>query len=264
MVIDFDGFYIFIVLGLDVIFIFSYIGFEFQEIVVVNCSVIDVEFSLNNNVFDEVVVVGYKIIKKLDFIGVVVSFDSEVFNVWGLNSLLEVVQGNVVGVQIFFLMGCLGDGFDIIICGNNFLNDDFNLFFVVDGVFIDNIDFLNLQDIEWIDILKDVFLMVIYGLWGLNGVVIVIIKNGVSVKFGVNVSFDIYYGMCQVVCLLQMMDGEKWWYYYCLVYFVMINFNDLLLIMLEELQLKYVGSFNILLEQCVVNNEIFDWYDFVL
>ena len=263
-VTDFDGSYTLTVSGPDATLIFSYTGFEPQEIAVANRSVIDVELSLNNNALDEVVVVGYKTIKKSDLTGAVASLDSEALNARGLNSPLEAVQGNVAGVQISSSTGRLGDGFDITIRGNNSLNDDSNPLFVVDGVPIDNIDFLNPQDIERIDILKDASSTAIYGSRGSNGVVIVTTKNGASAKPGVNVSLDTYYGMRQVARLPQMMDGEKWWYYHRSAYLATTNLNDPLSITPEELQSKYAGSANTLLEQRAANNETFDWYDLVL
>ncbi|WP_291092608.1 TonB-dependent receptor plug domain-containing protein, partial [Empedobacter sp. UBA6745] len=95
---------------------------------------------------------------------------------------MEAMQGNVPGVQISTSTGRIGDGFDIVIRGNNSMNADSKPLFVVDGVPTSDIDFLNPQDIARIDILKDASSTAIYGSRGSNGVVIVTTKNGANAK----------------------------------------------------------------------------------
>jgi len=261
---DYEGNYTINVSSPNATLIYSYTGYNTVEIKVANQTTIDVELTPSAEALDEVVVVGYKTIKKSDLTGAVASLESEDITARSLNNPLEAVQGNIAGVQISSATGRLGDGFDIVIRGNNSLNDDSNPLFVVDGVPTDNIDFLNPQDIQRIDVLKDASSTAIYGSRGSNGVVIVTTKNGASAKPGINVSLDTYYGTKKVARLPEMMGGEKWWYYHRSAYLATTNLEDPLSITPEELMNSYAGSSNDLLVERANNNETFDWYDLVL
>lgn len=98
----------------------------------------------------------------------------------------------MVGVCIEFSGGSLGVSINIVVRGVLFLIN-LDLLFVIDGMFIDNMDFLNLLDIKNIQVLKDVFVGVIYGFRVVNGVVIIIINGGRGSE-GVSVEFEISYG----------------------------------------------------------------------
>ena len=87
----------------------------------------------------------------------------------------------MAGVQITTSTGRIGDGFNITIRGKNTMEDAEPLY-IVDGVPTDGIDFLNPQDIERIDALKDASSCAIYGSRGSNGVVIITTKSGAKVK----------------------------------------------------------------------------------
>lgn len=261
---DLDGKYTLEVSGANVILIFSYTGYEPQEIAVSNRNVIDVAMASDSKVLDEVVVIGYKTIKKNDLTGAVGSLDEEALTARSLNNPLEAVQGNVAGVQISSSTGRLGDGFDITIRGNNSLSEDSNPLYVVDGAPVDNIDFLNPQDIQRIDILKDASSTAIYGSRGSNGVVIVTTKNGTGVKPGVNISLDSYYGVKQVARLPQMMSGEKWWLYHRSAYIATSGVDNPLDLTPELLESKYAGGSNNMLVARAENDETYDWYDLVL
>lgn len=263
-VTDFDGRYSLNLSTPDAVLIFSYTGYEPQEVPIAGRSTIDISLAAGSEILDEVVVIGYKTISRKDLTGAVGSVGADAMTARNLTNPLEAVQGNVAGVQISNSTGRLGDGFDITIRGNNSLSDDSNPLYVVDGVPLDNIDFLNPQDIQRIDILKDASSTAIYGSRGSNGVVIVTTKNGNVVKPGLNVSLDTYYGSKQVARLPQMMAPDKWWYYHRSAYLATTNLEDPLSITPEELESKYAGSANTLLVQRANSGESFDWYDLVL
>lgn len=259
-----DGKFSLTVAGPSSILVLSYIGFEPQELTVGQKTQFDVRLSSDEKSLQEVVVIGYAQLKKSDLTGSVGSISSKSITERNFTNALEAVQGNVAGVQISPSTGRIGDGFNITIRGNNSLNDDSNPLYVVDGVPIDNIDFLNPQDIARIDILKDASSTAIYGSRGSNGVVLVSTKNGATAKSGLNVSLDSYYGVKKVARLPKMMSGEKWWEYHQSAYLATTNLEDPMAITPEALFRNVVGTANSVLKARADANETYDWYDLVL
>ncbi|WP_200974927.1 TonB-dependent receptor [Echinicola sp. 20G] len=161
--------------------IISYIGFKNKVIEVGNQTIIDVVLESDLSALDEVVVVGYGEVKKKDLTGAVSSIGSRELNSVGSTNPMKALQANAAGVNITQRTGSVGSGFDIQIRGANSLTGGAPLY-VVDGVMTDNIDFLNPNDIDRIDILKDASSTAIYGSRGSNGVVIVTTKSGAGIQ----------------------------------------------------------------------------------
>ncbi|WP_435139646.1 TonB-dependent receptor [Formosa sp. A9] len=159
----------------------SYLGFISQIISINNQSIINITMHEDVASLDEVVVVGYGTVKKEDLTGSVVSIGSKQLNEVGSTSPMQAIQAQAAGVNISQRTGSVGSGFDIEIRGSNSLTGGSPLY-VVDGVMTDDINFLNSNDIERIDILKDASSTAIYGSRGSNGVVIVTTKSGEGFK----------------------------------------------------------------------------------
>lgn len=181
VVSDFDGNYRITVSGLDPVLVFSSIGFETQEITVSGRVSINVNFQPAVSELDEVVLVGYGSVKKSDVTGAVATISGADLVSVGATSPLKALQANAAGVNITQRTGSVGSEFDIQIRGANSLSGAPPLY-VVDGVFTDNISFLNPNDIKRIDILKDASSTAIYGSRGSNGVVIVTTQSGEGAK----------------------------------------------------------------------------------
>jgi TonB-linked SusC/RagA family outer membrane protein len=192
------------------ILVFSFIGYATQEVSIGTRTSIDVSMAADITELGEVVVVGYGTVKKTDLTGSVATIDPEQITRRGPVSALEGVQGQVAGVDISNPSGRAGAGFKVQIRGQQSLKGG-NPLYVVDGVITDNIDFINPQDIERIDILKDASSTAIYGSRGAYGVVIVTTKQGASVKNKATISYDGYYGVRKVARLPEFMDGTTWW-----------------------------------------------------
>lgn len=179
-VTDLDGNY-----SIDVpegaILIVSYIGFKSSKVEVGNQTTIDIVLESDLSALDEVVVVGYGEVKKKDLTGAVSSIGNREITSVGSTNPMKALQANAAGVNITQRTGSVGSGFDIQIRGANSLTGGSPLY-VVDGVMTDNIDFLNPNDIERIDILKDASSTAIYGSRGSNGVVIVSTKSGEGLR----------------------------------------------------------------------------------
>lgn len=192
--------------------VFSIVGFARQEIEVGNRSIIDVAMSTDVRQLEELVVVGYGAIKKTDLTGSVAVIESEEIVKRGSVNPIEGMQGQVAGVDISNSDGRAGSGFTIQIRGQQSFQGGEPLY-VVDGVITSDISFLNPQNIERIDILKDASSTAIYGSRGAYGVVYVTTRQGANVRDKAVISYDGYVGLRKAVRLPNFMPGDKWWNY---------------------------------------------------
>ncbi|SFU27542.1 TonB-linked outer membrane protein, SusC/RagA family [Pustulibacterium marinum] len=262
---DFDGNFSITVSSDSAILEISYIGFKTQEVSTQGTSTLTVNLLPDFQSLDEVVVVGYGTQKKSDLTGAIGSVDTEALTERKMTNPLEALQGNVPGVQISNSTGRVGDGFDIVIRGQNSISGNNSPLFVVDGVPVDNIDFLNPQDIERMDILKDASSTAIYGSRGTNGVVIITTKNGSQAKGGLTVSVDSYFGVKEVARLPEMMNGSTWWRYHQSAYLATASVDPNTGTVTEEtLYDAVVGTQNDELLRRAEANETYDWYDIML
>ncbi len=195
--------------------IVSYIGYNSLEIDVKGQTTIDVVLTDNAELLEEVVVVGYGVIKRTDLTGAVSTVGTEKLNAKGAATILENLQGTTPGVSITKQTGRTNGGINVEIRGRSSINSSTTPLYVVDGVMSDNIDFLNPQDIERIDVLKDASSTAIYGSRGTAGVIMVTTKGGLNVKKNqkATVSYDGYYGINKASHKPHFMMGEDWYYY---------------------------------------------------
>ncbi|MFC4096057.1 SusC/RagA family TonB-linked outer membrane protein [Euzebyella saccharophila] len=215
---DFDGNFTLMLPVNDAVLVISYVGFATQEVPVNGRTSITVTLQEDAESLDEVVIVGYGSVKKEDLTGSVTSISTEDITQRSVNNPLEGIQGNLPGVVITTNTGRVGDGFDVNIRGNNSFSGDTQPLFVVDGVPTGSIDFLNPQDIERIDVLKDASSAAIYGSRGANGVVIVTTKSGTTAKRGISVNIESSYGIVRRARFPDFMDGQEWWAYHQTAY----------------------------------------------
>ncbi|MRX38539.1 SusC/RagA family TonB-linked outer membrane protein [Flavobacterium sp. LC2016-23] len=214
---DFEGSFKINVTNNKAILVITYLGFQTQEVSVAGKSKINVSLAEQSNSLNEVVVVGYGTVKKTDLTGSISTINAATITERNTTSALEAIQGSTPGVSITSSSGRSGDGFKVVIRGNNSLVGSSPLY-VVDGVPVDNIDFLNPQDISRMDVLKDASSAAIYGSRGASGVIIVTTKSGANVKSGINVTFDSSYGTKEAARLPKMMNGEEWWKFHQVAY----------------------------------------------
>ena len=193
----------------------TYIGYNDQEITVGNKTSFNITLQEDNQALDEVVVVGYGTMKKSDLTGSISSVNTEQLNAKGASSVMGNLQGSNPGVNITQTSGRSGDNFNIEIRGRSSINSDTTPMFVVDGVICSDINFLNLQDIERIDILKDASSTAIYGSRATAGVVMVTTKGGLSVgkEQKPTISYDGYYGWSKVARMPDFMSGQEFYNY---------------------------------------------------
>lgn len=210
-VTDFDGNFTIKMEGGNVLTI-SYIGMQSQDVNVAGKSSVNVILKEDATTLQDVVVVGYGTMKKQDLTGSVSSVNTEQLNAKGAPSVLGNLQGSNPGVNITQSSG-RGGSYNIEIRGKSSINSDTTPLYVVDGVMCDDIDWLNPQDIERIDILKDASSTAIYGSRATAGVVMVTTKGGTTVKHDQKptISYDGYYGWSKTARMPEFMTGQEFY-----------------------------------------------------
>ena len=175
----------------------SYVGFETTTIEVTQETKYSIQLAANTSELDEVLVVGYGTQKKSDLTGAVSSVVAEEFNKGVVNNPGNLLQGKVSGLNVTNTSGEPGAGQDIIIRGVGTLRSGTSPLYVVDGFVLDNsgnglatnpLNFINTQDIESINVLKDASAAAIYGSRAANGVVVITTKKGKAGRTQMNFS----------------------------------------------------------------------------
>ena len=164
---------------------FSFIGFK-TETVKVTSSIINVSLKEDNEMLDEVVVIGYGTMKRSDLTGAVASVSADVINKTVATSLDQVLQGRAAGVAVTQNSGAPGGGISVSIRGTNSLSGGNEPLYVIDGIPVsgstgDNssaLSNINPADIVSMEVLKDASASAIYGSRASNGVVLITTKRG--------------------------------------------------------------------------------------
>ena len=189
------------------VLIFSFVGFTTQEIPVNGRNQINVTLGDDTSDLSEFVVVGYGLQRKSDLTGSISSIKSEEISRLPVSDVTQSLQGRVSGVQITSNSGAPGAGTTVRIRGVGTLNNA-NPLFVVDGMLLDDIDFLNPNDVESMEVLKDASATAIYGSRGANGVIIVTTKQG-SFNAKTKISVDAYTGVQQVERKIDLVNARQ-------------------------------------------------------
>ena len=159
------------------VLVFSSIGYVDQEATVGNSNVINVVLSTDNELLDEVVVVGYGVQKKVNLTGSVSVVDAEDIGGRSASSTSNLLVGVVPNMNVTNDNGRPGDGSSINIRGVNSISSSAGPYVLVDGV-EGSIDRVNPNDIESISVLKDASSAAIYGAKAAFGVIIITTKQG--------------------------------------------------------------------------------------
>ena len=201
---DMDGKYSISVIPEDIL-VFSYVGMTTQSIKVGTQNVINVSLKEDSQVLAETVVIGYGSAKKRDLTGSITNVKGEeIANKPAMNPLSS-LQGKVAGVQIIN-SGQAGADPEIRIRGTNSING-YKPLYIVDGLFNDNINFLNPEDIESMEILKDPSSLAIFGVRGANGVIIITTKKAKEGQTLININTS--FGFKKVVDKVKMVNASQ-------------------------------------------------------
>lgn len=190
------------------VLVFSFIGFETQEVNVEGRSDITVRMQPDVGELDELVVIGYGAVRKRDMTGAVGQIKSEeIGKITSLNAE-QSLQGKVSGVQISSTSGAPGASAAVRIRGVGTFNNSSPIY-VVDGVILDDISFLNPSDIASMEVLKDASATAIYGSRGANGVILVQTKSGSGATDGPIVSVSGEGSIQQVERQIDLLNGRQ-------------------------------------------------------
>lgn len=200
---DFDGNFTLNNVSENATLVISYVGFTTVEMPINNQKILNITLMEDSETLDEVVVVGYGTAKKRDLTGSIVSVKGDDVADKPATNPIASIQGKVSGLTVVN-SGRLGQSPDIRIRGTS---SRYNVapLYVVDGIFADNIDFVNPNDIQSIEVLKDASSLAIFGVRGANGVIIVTTKKAKSGMFTVN--FNSTYGVKNITSAPDMADA---------------------------------------------------------
>ncbi len=205
-VTDLDGRYSLSVPA-DAVLVYSFQGFSDVEEAVNGRETIDVTMNLDSQFLEEVVVVGYGVQKSKDLTAPIVTVKGEALSKQAAANPMSALQGMVAGVQII-QSGAPGAGPSVKVRGVGSIGDYASPLYIVDGTFVDNIDFLSNNDIESLTVLKDASAAAIYGVRAANGVVLVTTKKGSHDHL--SVSYDGYAGVQVPVNIMKLCNTEQY------------------------------------------------------
>ena len=190
------------------VLVFSYVGYVPEEVAVGNQTNINIGMALDLKTLGEVVVIGYGSIEERDLTSAVSTIDSEVITKTPTAQPMQALQGRVAGLQIVS-NGAPGGEPTVRIRGISSLTGDAEPLYVVDGMFFEDIDFLNPADIETVSVLKDASASAIYGVRAANGVILIETKSGSYNQDG-QIVYDGYYGIQNPQNVLKMANTEQY------------------------------------------------------
>ncbi len=191
------------------VLVFSYVGYASERTAVAGQTVIDVNLQFEVQKLEEVVVVGYGTQKVKDLTSSVFTVKSDDIVKSPSGQAMQTLQGKVSGLQVIS-KGSPGESPTIRVRGIGSYpgKDNEAPLYVVDGMFFDNIDFLNPSDITSITVLKDASAAAIYGVRAANGVVLIETKSGAYNKKP-EITYEGYYGTQISQNVLKMANAEQ-------------------------------------------------------
>ena len=217
---DIDGKYSINIPAGSNVLVFTFVGLISQEVNIGNRSTINVSLDSDVTALSEVIVTGYGTQPKREVTGAVSSVKGDAIQNLPLQSFDRALQGRASGVQVRSSNGLPGGAVNIRIRGVGSVNAGNEPLFIVDGVQLNNqsnasftqsnpLAFLNPNDIESMEILKDAASAAIYGSQAANGVVIITTKKGKQGK--AKFEFNAFSGETQPMKFLDVLTGPEWY-----------------------------------------------------
>ena len=205
----------------------SYIGYTTQEVTLKGNNFQRIIMEEDSKMLDDVVVVGYGTVRKRDLTGSVSSVKGDDLSLNGVSSIGHALEGKAAGLYIRQNSAQPGGGLDILVRGAGSVNASNDPLYIVDGFPIAKLDqasggdakmdpgtqgilnFLNPNDVESIEVLKDASATSIYGARAANGVVIITTKRGkegkARISYSYNYSFQKYTDNYDLLSLQEWM-----------------------------------------------------------
>jgi TonB-linked SusC/RagA family outer membrane protein len=200
------GEYILNIPGRDAVLVFTFIGYNEMKVPVDGRSRIDISLQPSVESLDEVIVVGYGVTRKRDITGSIASVKSQDLQNLTITDAAHALQGKAAGVQIVNQSGAPGSSASIQIRGYS-SNSKTDPLIIVDGLKVPNMDYLDPENIESIEVLKDGASAAIYGIEAGNGVILVTTKSGGGQG---KVFYNFQYTTQSIANYPDMMNAEQW------------------------------------------------------
>ena len=207
-VTDFDGNYSIKVPNQQSEIEFSYLGFVTKSVTVGTNTTVNVILESSESILDEIVLIGYAAVKKSDLTSSIVSVKGKELKTMTVGNVAESLQGKAAGIQVVS-SGGPGSVPKVFIRGISTINLSTDPLYVVDGIPMGtNINFLNTNEIESMEVLKDASASAIYGSRASNGVILITTKRG---KIGeIRFNLDTSYGVQMMENPYHMADAEEY------------------------------------------------------
>ncbi|SCD19887.1 SusC/RagA family [Proteiniphilum saccharofermentans] len=190
----------------------SYIGYLSQDINTAGKTRFEIVLQEDTQALDELVVVGYGVMRKSDVTGSIAQIRSEEINNYPSTNIMQALSGKSPGVQVMQNSGAPGATMSIRIRGANSIQGSNEPLYVIDGFPIANQTILNNSDIESIEILKDASATAIYGSRGANGVVLITTKQG---RAGAAiVDLETSYSLQSIISRMDLMNAQEYATFY--------------------------------------------------
>lgn len=169
--------------------VFGFVGYKNVTVTAGGDAPISVKMQREESSLDDIVVIGYQSVKRIDVTGAVSSVNARQIKDIPVNSASEALTGRLAGVQIVTTDGEPGTDAQIKVRGGVSITQDNSPLYIIDGVQVENgLSYISPQDIATVDVLKDASSTAIYGARGANGVVIITTKSGKDAKTTVSVN----------------------------------------------------------------------------
>lgn len=204
-----DGTYSITVSSKSTTLIFSFSSFESQTVVIDNKTEIDVQLAANTKIEDEVVVIGYGTQSRSQVTGAVAKFENKNLEETPSARLDQALQGKIAGVQVQNINSEAGGDVKVQVRGLSSINANAAPLVVVDGHPVpDGLAFVNMADVQSVEVLKDAASASIYGSRGANGVILITTKSGKANK--TKYSFKSSTGVKQAYELYDVMTTSEY------------------------------------------------------
>lgn len=189
--------------------VISYIGYHTQEVKVRKRSLLHIVLKEDNQLLDEVVVVGYGTVKKSDLTGSVSGVSNRQYKNQPVQRVENILQGRTPGVEVTATSGMPGASMKVRVRGTTSINKSSDPLYVIDGIISSSgLDGINPSDIQSMEILKDASSTAIYGSRGSNGVILIMTKQGSEGK--AQVTFDASVGLSTVRKQYELLNAYEY------------------------------------------------------
>jgi len=187
----------------------SYLGYVAQTVTISGKSSFNIKLQESSVLMDEMVVIGYGTTKKGNVTNAIAKIEADRLEDRITTNVGAILQGQLAGVEVQNVTGEPGQELQIKVRGAASINAEATPLYVVDGIPIDDLGFINPNDIQSVEVLKDASSSAIYGSRGANGVVLITTKQA---KKGdkLNVSFSATFGLQSLERKVDVMTPKEW------------------------------------------------------